>query len=487
MHRRTALAIVFVASAAILVLEIMAGRMLAPYLGVTLETFTGIIGTVLAGISLGAWLGGRLADRRDPGTLLGPLLVAGAITTLAAPAVVRWIGPSVSSGGPVEIVAAAFAAFFAPALVLSAVSPTIVKIQLRDLGRTGEVVGGFSAVSSAGAIFGTFVTGFVLVAAAPSRVVIAGVALVLLALGAFAWVRYGRRAGVSAGIAVIVAAAAAAGVAAAAPAPCEQETAYFCARIETDPDRPTGRALWLDTLRHSYVDLADPTYLDFRYTRVLADVIATLPPGPLRTLHVGGGGFTLPAYLDAVRPGSRHLVLELDGALVELSEEELGLERTARLEVVVGDARAGIAAAPSGEFDLVIGDAFGGRSVPWHLTTQEFLEEVDARLAPGGMYVMNLIDHPPHRFARAAAATVAEVFPHVLIVAPPDHLAGTAGGNMVLVGATSPVDRDALAANIASRDGDEAVLAGEAAREWFEGARILRDDLAPVDQLISRP
>ncbi len=484
MGRAVGLGLVFVASAAILVLEIMAGRMLAPYVGVTLETFTGIIGTVLAGISLGAWLGGRLADRVDPRRLLGPLFAAGGIVTLLSPALVAWIGPAVRAAGPPEIVLAAVVGFFLPALLLSAVAPVVVKIQLHDLGRTGEVVGGFSAVSSAGAIFGTFVTGFVLVAAAPSRVVILGVGGALVAIGVAAWLGYGRPRGEALGVALL--ALTAASVTVAAGSPCERETAYFCARVQVDADRPTGRALVLDTLRHSYVDLADPTYLEFRYARVVGDVLAALPEGPLRTLHVGGGGFTFPAYLDAVRPGSSHLVLELDPGLVELAEDELGLVRSPSLVVETGDARLGIVRAAPGAFDLALGDAFSGPAVPWHLTTEEFLADVAGRLDAGGLYVMNLIDHPPQRFARAQAATVRAVFPHLLVVAPRGYLDGEAGGNFVLTGSKLPIDAAAVTAGIRSRGGEEVVLAGAAADEWVGGARVLRDDYAPVDQLISR-
>jgi hypothetical protein len=487
MQRRTALALVFFASAAILVLEIMAGRLLAPYLGVTLETFTGIIGTVLAGISLGAWLGGRLADKRDPGTLLGPLLIAGGATTLLAPLLVRMVGPSVKAAGPVEIVFATTIGFFLPALVLSAVSPTIVKMQLDDLGHTGEVVGGFSAVSSAGAIFGTFITGFVLVAAAPSQAVILTVGAALLLVGGYCWAKYGRKPAREALLSVVVVGIVGSTILGVTPTPCEVETAYFCARVEVDPDRPTGRALWLDTLRHSYIDLEDPSYLEFRYARLVADALATVPDGPLRTLYVGGGGFTFPAYISAVRPGSSHLVLELDASLVDLAERELGLVQSPDLVVEAGDARLGINRAPLGEFDFVLGDAFGGPSVPWHLTTQEFLEDVADRLDDQGLYAMNLIDYPPHRFARAEAATVAAVFEHVLIIAPPSYLDGEAGGNFVLVGSKVPIDPAAVRAGAVARGDSEITIGGQDVLDWIGDAAVLRDDFAPVDQLIGRP
>ena len=158
--------IVFCASAAVLVLEILAARLLAPYVGVTLETYTGIIGTVLAGIALGAWYGGRLADRFEPRRLLGPMLLLGGVLALVIVPVTTLLGAARTAtgagGGPVVIGLLTMAGFFAPAAVLSAVTPTVVKVQLRDLAVTGRVVGQLSAIGTTGAIFGTFVTGFIL-------------------------------------------------------------------------------------------------------------------------------------------------------------------------------------------------------------------------------------------------------------------------------------------------------------------------------------
>ena len=133
-------ALVFFTSASVLVLEILAGRILAPYVGVTLQTFTGIIGTVLAGIALGSWLGGRAADRGDPSRLLAPLLIGGGLLVVITPTVVTVLGPSLSGENPAQIVSLAFVGFFLPAAVLSAVPPTVAKIQLQSLDETGTIV-----------------------------------------------------------------------------------------------------------------------------------------------------------------------------------------------------------------------------------------------------------------------------------------------------------------------------------------------------------
>ncbi|MGH8948141.1 MAG: fused MFS/spermidine synthase, partial [Acidimicrobiia bacterium] len=179
MPQLLARSLVFITSAAVLILEILAGRLLAPYLGVSLEVFTGIIGVILAGISVGAWAGGRAADRGDPRRLIGPLLVAGGLTAVASPLLVDLVGPAASTG-PLSIVGLSLIGFFTPAAILSAIPPIVVKIRLASLQETGSVVGTYSAIGTAGAIFGTFVTGFVLIAAFPTRpiVIVVGVVLV---------------------------------------------------------------------------------------------------------------------------------------------------------------------------------------------------------------------------------------------------------------------------------------------------------------------
>ncbi|MDP8977744.1 MAG: fused MFS/spermidine synthase [Actinomycetota bacterium] len=480
--------VVFFASAAVLVLEILAGRLLAPYVGVTLQTYTGIIGTVLAGISLGSWYGGKVADRIDPRRLLGPILVAGGVLSLLTGPLVALFGAGLVGGGPVAVVLLAFVGFFAPAAVLSAVTPTVAKLQLDSLGETGSVVGRLSALGAAGAIVGTFVTGFLLVAAAPTRPLIAGVGLALLVAGAVVWWRLRRRVDrAPTGVALV--ALLAAGLSLSVAGPCDAETVYYCARVVRDEQNPSGRVLWLDTLRHSYVDLRDPERLAFSYAQVFGDVLSTLkPPGtPLDALHIGGGGFTFPRYLARTRPGSDSVVLELDPGIVEIARRDLGLRTGPHLRVRVGDARVGVRRQPDDAYDLVIGDAFGGLAVPWHLTTVEFLSQVHRTLRPDGVYLLNLIDYPPLGFARAEAATLRRVFDHVAVVAPDARLRGRLGGNFVLVASDAPIDTAGIRRAGAARGGDERILSGAALDRFAGGAPVLTDDYAPVDQLLTVP
>ena len=204
--------------------------------------------------------------------------------------------------------------------------------------------------------------------------------------------------------------------------PCDVETAYFCARVETDPDRPSGRSLWLDNLRHAYVDLDDPTVLESRYVRLFADVVEDRADGPLDVLHIGGGGFTFPRYLAHERPGSDQTVLEIDDELPRIARDRLGLSDAdaADFDIRIGDARLALDDFPRDRFDLVVGDAFASQSVPWHLTTSEVAAELDRILRDDGIYVMNVIDGGDNRFARAELATLAEHFTHVAAIRPPD-------------------------------------------------------------------
>lgn len=477
MRTARATVVVFGTSAAVLVLEIIAGRLMAPYVGISLETFTGIIGTVLAGIAVGAALGGRIADRRDPRTLIGPaLVIGGALAWLSLP-IVTALGPDVGSG-PRAIVILTTAAFFFPVAVLSAVSPMIAKLRLASLDETGSVVGGLSAAGTAGALAGTFLTGFVLVAAIPSKTIVIIVGAVLVATGIVAtwWLR--RRPPVAAAVILAMVVVGTGVSVATATQPCEHETAYFCVRIERVPGDPSARNLYLDRLRHAYVDLEDPTKLDVRYVRLFADVAGGLPDGPLSVLHIGGGGFSFPRYLSAVRPGTTNRVLEIDRELVKIAKDELGLVESKSLQVDVGDARLALEDLPSHSYDLVVGDAFAGESVPWHLTTAEVAREISRLLAPGGVYVMNVIDGGSSAFARAELATLTDRFDHVAAILPPGPIPERVPVNQVLVASQSPIPL----LTIPRADGR--VVDSHRLVRYIDNARKLTDDYAPVDQLV---
>ncbi len=486
---RAAAIVVFLAAGAVLVLEIAAIRLVAPYVGLTLETNSAVIGTALGAIAVGAWTGGRLADDRDAGRLLAPLLIGGGVLTMLSLPIVRYVGALVEGTPDAQVVLLlAMVTIFAPVALLSAVSPMVVKLQLTDLSQTGTVVGRLSGIGTLGAIIATFVTGFVLLAAFPTTAILIGAGAVAIVTGmVVGWHQRGRN-GVTTKVTSLALLPFAPFLVLTAPDPCDVETEYHCARVEVDLGRPTGRVLWLDTLRHSYVDLADPTHLEFAYIRGIASAADALsPPGePIRALHIGGGGFTLPRYLAATRPGTSSRVLEIDGGIVALDRRELGADAIPNLTVTIGDARTALAAQPSGVHQLVVGDAFGGIAVPWHLTTRETAERVRATLRADGVYAVNVIDYPPSRFVRAELATLRAVFPHVAIMAATSTLDGVDGGNHVLLASREPLPLQRITAGLQLRQPGWQVLDETATARFAGDAQVLRDDFAPVDQLISQ-
>lgn len=474
---RAADALVFLAAGAVLVLEILGVRLLAPYVGLTLETTTAIIGAALAGIAAGAAAGGLAADRFEARWLLPLLLAVGGLLCIAAVPLVRAFGEAARGTSALAALTIALMILFPPAFVLSAVSPVVAKLRLRDLEHTGRVVGSLSAWATAGALVGTFGTGFVLVPLMPSSAAVFATGGLLLAVALLVAVRFGVASRAIAAGCVTVAITLAA-MALAIGSPCDTESDYHCA-VVAHSDRSGSRMLILDDLRHSYVDLDDLGHLEFDYTRWIGDALDALPGGRLDAVYLGGGGYTLPRYVATVRPGSRARVLEVDGELVQLARRRLGLRTGPALRVRVGDARVTLRDEATDSADVVVGDAFGGRSLPWHLATAQFAREIRRVLRPGGLYALNLIDQGDLRLLRAEAATLLEVFADVRLVARSAN-GEPLGGNVVFL-----ASERALAPGIGSTSRGARTFDRRAVRRIAAGADVLRDDDAPADQLIS--
>ena len=478
--------LVLLTSAAVLVLEILVSRLVAPYVGLTLETYTAAIGAALAAIAAGSALGGRLADTHDPRRWLGVATAVGGALVLAARPTVFAVGAGFRGTGPTGTLVLVGLAVAPAALVLSLVPPGVVKLRLRTLAETGQTVGRLSAVGTLGALAGTFLTGFVLLSALPTSQLLLVTGALLVVSGIAVAVVLPRAQLPTAPLAGVVALSLlTGGWLLAADGTCQYETRYYCATIMVDEQRGSGRTLVLDGVRHSYVDLEDPVHLEFRYTQRIADVLAERPAGALDVLHLGLGGGSLPRHLAAVRPGSRSTVLEVDPQLPGIGRDQLGFSTVPDVELVIADARTAIAELPDASYDVVVGDAFGSLAVPWHLTTTEMVEQVRRVLAPGGVYALNVIDAPPLSFARAETATLLASFPEVAVLAPPELLAGEERGNLVLVASDRPLDLEALAERAAARGEPGSVVDRGRAERFAGDAQVLTDDDAPVDQLLS--
>jgi hypothetical protein len=409
-------------------------------------------------------------------------LAVGGLGVLAVRPLVRVLGPALGPGPMAAIVLVA-ASTLVSVTALAMVTPAITRARIARIESSGAVIGGLSAAGTVGSLAGVFLTGFVLVALLPIAMILLVTAAVCLVLATFTAVVPGRR--TVSGVAVAAAVLATALVA--VPGRCDVDTVYYCASVRVDPSDPDVRVLVLDDLDHSAVDLTDPAHLRFAYTRRFADAIdTTFAPGvPLDTVHVGGGGFTMPRWLAATRPGSSSTVMEVDEGVVELGRRELGAAGIPGVDVRVGDARSLLAALPAASADVVVGDAFGARSVPWHLTTTEFAADVHRVLRQDGVYVLNVIDHDPWQLLASEVATLAHKFPYVALLARPEQLAPGGGGNVVLVASDIPIDVAALAERAGRRGEPASVIDTGGALRFAGDSPVLSDDWAPVDQLIS--
>ncbi len=222
-------------------------------------------------------------------------------------------------------------------------------------------------------------------------------------------------------------------------------TSLGTASIRREPGAPHRVTLMLGGTESSHLDLLDPAYLEFEYMQQMVAVLdAARPEVPVRAVHLGAAGCALPRALEARRPGSTQLAVELDEVLAGLVRDWFDLPRSPRLRIRTGDARAVVATLGDGAWDLVVRDVFDHAEVPRHVRTREAAAEVRRVLTADGLYLVNLTDHPPLHKARVEVATLQEVFDHVVAIADPAILRGRRYGNVVLAASPAPLPVAAL-------------------------------------------
>ncbi len=515
--------VVFVASFCTLVLEILAGRILAPYIGVSLYTWTSIIGVVLAGISLGNYAGGKVADRFPRHSTLGIILALGGLSSLSILPLIQIATSATVPGLIAKIVFLTTAIFFLPSFILGMVSPVVVKLTLKDLSRTGTDVGKIYAFSTLGSIVGTFATGFYLIQAMGTRLIVLVVGVILLVMAVvFGGLLRARRISLVCLVVLLLAVAILAparlamayncfgngdpncftrsisdGIEQTLDSGCLRETSYYCIKVYPEEFGGGGRnvqVLALDHLVHSYTSLEDPTYLKYSYIKVYAelmDYVAQRKPD-FSALFIGGGGYTMPKYAEVVYPQSRLEVMEIDPGVTEVAYEKLGLKPDTRIVTYNFDARLMLMQLNGrSSYDLVFGDAFNDLSVPYHLTTREFGEMVRDILTEDGIYMVNVIDKlRGGQFLRAFVTTLKRVFPHVYVLAD-GQLWDSSGQNTYVVAASkSPLDETRLK-QVNGQGGYGRTITNimppEVMDRWLAEAPniVLTDDYAPADNLVA--
>lgn len=496
------LAAQFVVAAAGLVVEIVAGRMLAPYVGMSLYTWTAVIAVVLAGFSAGHWAGGLVADRPARTGLMWLAIsgALGAITTIAALPLLRWVsGPVLSSlTDPVAgIVALAMLLFFLPSFAAGIPSPILARLAIEDRVRSGRALGALHAVSAIGAIAGTLAAGYLFISwlGTARTLITVAVAYSLFALCCLWMARRAPRdtGGASlkaaAGITVLALFATAAGPFLPQKI-CDIESRYYCIRsldVSADFGAPT-RLMVLDHLGHGINVLGDPARLEMPYAAIIDAVTrARLGDAPEQAYFIGGGSLTLPRAWtrDGARPGL--VVAEIDPQVTRMAARDFDVDPS-RFTVVHADARARLASL--GDFQVIIGDAFTDIAVPAHLVTREFYAQIAASLAANGHYAMNLIDHMDRLQALAATVrTLRTAFPVVEVWVEAEDF--TAGGRttFVLIAGRTPTPKARFVLPPVA-DGAASRILARMPAERIDGlvARIdppvLSDDYVPIDRLM---
>ncbi|GAA5036700.1 spermidine synthase [Streptomyces siamensis] len=262
------------------------------------------------------------------------------------------------------------------------------------------------------------------------------------------------------------------------PIPVTRAVDHGTAKLMPDIDRDRAWLLTVDGAPQSYVDLDEPTHLEFEYTRRLGHVLDTVaaPGRALDVLHLGGGALTLPRYVAATRPGSRQDVVDADRALLSLVGEYLPVPEDADVALHGADARAWLEAAAPDSADILIADVFGGSRVPAHLTTLAYARAAERVLRADGVYLANLADAAPFAFLRSQLATFSAVFEELALIAEPGVLRGRRFGNAVLVASHRPLDTAALARRTAADAFPARVEHGPALREFTGAVEPVRDE-----------
>lgn len=504
------IAAAFVAGAAVMIIELAGNRVLAPWFGNSLYTWTGLIGVILVSISAGYYLGGYLADRRPDYVVLAHLLTASAVLTVLVPLLQSALsGPICSLGVVWGPVLGTMLLFAVPGCLLATVSPfTIRLISLLDDDKSvGLSAGTIGMVATLGSVLGTFGSGFVLIPHLGLRTVFLTTGLVLAALavvgyGLF-WSRL-RKKKLAVGGPLLVLAVAAGGTfmdgrartttvfGGPVPVVFEEDTFYHKIRVAEAPtdDGDTARFLKLDTtLEGSQFVRSREMVMPYLEYWQLAKLFC---PDLRRAAFLGGGAFTWPeALLDAL-PDARVDVVEIDPAVIAVGRKYFRVDEYPTMNAVADDARRFLRASDA-RYDLIFGDAYHGvHCVPAHLVTREFFELVRDRLSDRGIFIINA--HGPVRgdgaiLFRSLGKTLFEVFPHLCVFTTHPDTPEAVEQNVFLVAASHDLAVESV------RDGGradrrlvDAMFRGYLAPDRYDLADgvVFTDDYNPVEYLAAR-
>ena len=494
-------AVVFVCGAVLMSLEMIGSRMLAPYFGNSIFVWGSLISVVLAALSLGYWLGGIVADRWPRFSVLAGLIAIPGVIIALLPFVYPGLNRAIAAsdtGSRLGPLVSCLLLFLVPSVFLGTISPFAVRLQARAVASVGSTAGGLYAVSTAGSILGTLITTFYLIAVLGVANIVHGLGLTLLVVSA--GILLSRQRVGQAGVVGLCAAVLLTGMiwhartrAAEAGLILETDSFYNHIRLAEDGEQ---RYMDFENLRQSSMLLKDPWELRLRYTRFLP-LALTLQPEPKRALILGLGGGSFPKRLYRDLPDVKVDVVDIDPEVIAIAKRYFEVPEDARLRLFAMDGRRFVQEAAD-TYDLIFLDAYNSDTIPFHLATREFYEEVKTRLTPGGVVVSNIIGTlrgPQSGFFRSIYRTLSEVFSTVYVVPTYNQGSGWILGdiNIILLATqdSARLSRGDLVAR-AARVGGKLVPASDLAEYAAHVLEVpvetkdvptLTDDFAPVEIL----
>ena len=505
-------ATVFISSFCIMVLELVAARLIARHLGSSLYTWTAVIGVVLAGISLGNYLGGRVADRFPARRALAVLFAISSATCVLTVILNNLVPQSIwlwEFTWPARTFTHVFLVFMLPSTLLGTISPVVAKMALDRGLPTGRTVGTIYAWGAIGSIAGTFAAGYWLIGAMGTVEIVWVVGGILLLMGILycvcLWPFCVWAVLFLSAMALAMAPMDWCQAAAAALSLREQpdlqviyqdETPYCYVSVKRLSQDPDKREFVQDKLTHSRIVMGDITDLQYFYTKIYAATTRVLSTDKekLSVMVIGGGGYVYPRYVEKMWPGSLIEVVEIDPGVTKAAMQAFGLERDTTIKTINMDARNYVdqllhQQRRSGRkklFDFVYGDAFNDYSVPYQLLTKEFNDKISQILSDDGAYVLTLIDiYEQGQYLGAVINTLQKTFADVHVITE-TRMPKWARNTFVVVAAKRKLDiNDIISKYEASSD---LWHLGESDIDYLlDKARriVLTDNYAPVENLLA--
>lgn len=508
-HPRFLNLLVFVAGLVTLGVELSAARLLDPWFGNSILVWAALIGLVLACLSLGYWWGGRLADRRPSATRLYSLALAAALLVAVVPvasqpvlrtAALSSLDLEATPLGTVAASAAAIALLFAaPTVLLGTISPFAVRLSLAEVDSGGRVAGRLYALSTVGSLLGTFLPVLVLIPAVGTRLtfVLLAALLAVTALIGLALERGRPAAPALLALPSLTLLGWLAGQGPVKPDPgllLEGESLYnYYQVVQRGPETwlKLNEGIGLHSVYHPQSALSEGIW-DYFLVAPLFAAADSKPAANVQSLYLVGlaGGTVAQLYTRAYGPISIDGA-ELDPAIVEAARSHFRLDAFSNVNAVAADGRRFLLAQPADRrYSVIAVDAYRPPYIPFHLATVEFFALVRDHLTGNGVVAVNAArSRNDYRLVEALAATMAQVFPSVYAMDPPDD--GYSLGNTLLVATVQPTTLADFRANVAALDPATQPLLAEVARRSLATARpftaagpVLTDDRAPIEQIV---